>query len=88
MGIRFPVRARCFSLLHNVQAKLKAHQVFYPTGNRESFSMIKRPGRKANHLSPSRSEVRNAWPYTSAPPYVFMALSLIKFRNKFFDSPH
>jgi hypothetical protein len=86
--IRFPVGARDSSLLHTVQAENKAYQVFYPMGNRESFRMIKRRGRKANHSSPSRTEVRNTWIYTSTSSYIFMALYVIKFWDIFFDSPH
>jgi hypothetical protein len=32
---------------------------------------IKRPGRDANHPPPSSAKVKNAWSYTSNPPYVF-----------------
>jgi len=39
---------------------------------------IKRPGREANHSSPSSAEVRNAWIFASTPQYVFMAWCLIK----------
>jgi len=35
---------------------------------------VKRPGRKADHSLPSSTEVKNAWSYTSTPPYVFMVL--------------
>jgi len=31
------------------------------------------PGLEANHLSPSSIKVKNAWWYTSTPPFVFMA---------------
>jgi hypothetical protein len=36
-------------------------------------SGVKRPGREADHSSPTSSEVKNTWIYTSTPPYVFMA---------------
>jgi hypothetical protein len=29
---------------------------------------VKRPGREANHSSPSSAEVKKAWIYTSTPP--------------------
>jgi hypothetical protein len=29
---------------------------------------VKWPGREADHLPPSSTEVKNAWNYTSAPP--------------------
>jgi hypothetical protein len=34
---------------------------------------VKRPGREADHSPPSSAWVNNAWRYTSAPQYVFMA---------------
>jgi hypothetical protein len=34
---------------------------------------VKRPGREADHSSPSTAEVKNPWSYNSPPPYVFMA---------------
>jgi len=44
------------------------------------FSLgVKRPGRKADHSSPPRAEVKNA--YTS--PYDFMAWCLVKHRDNF-----
>jgi hypothetical protein len=40
----------------------------------ESLSVgVKRPGREADHLPPSSAEVKNAWSYTSPPPYASMA---------------
>jgi hypothetical protein len=32
------------------------------------FLRVKRPGREADHSSPSNAEVKNAWSYTSIPP--------------------
>jgi hypothetical protein len=34
---------------------------------------LKRPGCEADHSPPSSAEVKNAWSYTSAFPYVFIA---------------
>jgi hypothetical protein len=45
-------------------------------GYRALSPAIKRLGREADHSSPSRAEVKNAWSYTSIPPYVFMAWCL------------
>jgi len=42
---------------------------------------LKRPGREADHLPPYSVEVKNAWSYTSTPPYIFMAWCLIKHRT-------
>jgi hypothetical protein len=38
---------------------------------------------EADHLPPSSAEVKNAWSYTSTPPYVFMAWCLVKHRDNF-----
>jgi len=42
---------------------------------------VKRPGREADHSSPSSPEVKNARSYASTPPYVFMARCLFKHRD-------
>jgi hypothetical protein len=42
------------------------------------FPGIKRPGREADHSPPSSADVKNAWNYTSTPPYAFMVWCLIK----------
>jgi hypothetical protein len=39
---------------------------------------VKRQEREADHSPPSSAEVKNAWSYTSTPPYVFMTWCLIK----------
>jgi hypothetical protein len=41
------------------------------------------PRGKANHSSPSSSEVKNAWNYTSTPSYIFMAWCLVKNKENF-----
>jgi hypothetical protein len=46
------------------------------------FLGVKRPGREADHSSPSTAEVKNAWSYTSSPQYVFMAWCLVKHRGQ------
>jgi hypothetical protein len=46
--------------------------------HRDNFTFtvqeVKWLGREANHLSPCSAEIKNAWNYTSTPPYVFMAV--------------
>jgi hypothetical protein len=42
------------------------------------LSGVKRPTREADHSPPFSAEVKNAWSYISSPPYVFMALFLVK----------
>jgi len=42
------------------------------------FPGVKRPGSEADHSRPSSAEVKNAWIYTSTPPYAFMAWCFVK----------
>jgi hypothetical protein len=45
----------------------------------EALSLeIKRPGREADHSSPSNAEVKNSWSYISTPQYAFMAWWSVK----------
>jgi hypothetical protein len=44
---------------------------------------VKRLGREVDFSPPSSAEVKNAWSYTSPPPYVFMAWYLVKPRDNF-----
>jgi hypothetical protein len=44
---------------------------------------VKRPECQANHYLSSIVEVKNAWKYISASPYVFMAWYLHKHEDKF-----
>jgi hypothetical protein len=37
------------------------------------FLGVKRPGREADHSSPTRAEVKKLWIYTFTPSYAFMA---------------
>jgi hypothetical protein len=46
-------------------------------------TVVKRPGREADHSPPSRAKIKNAWSYTSIPPQVFMAWYLVKQRDNF-----
>jgi hypothetical protein len=39
---------------------------------------VKGPGCKANHSPQTSAKVKNAWNYTSAPPYIFIAWYLVK----------
>jgi hypothetical protein len=59
------------------------HPASYPMDTRVSFPGVKRPVREADHLPTSSAEVKNAWSYTSAPQYVFMAWCLVKHRDNF-----
>jgi hypothetical protein len=44
---------------------------------------VKRPVREADHSPLSSAEVKNAWRYTSTPPYFFTAWCLVKNRDNF-----
>jgi hypothetical protein len=65
LGVRVPARAGNFSFHHRVQNGSGAHPSSYAMGTRGLF---KRPGREADHLPPSSSEIRNVWSYTSISP--------------------
>jgi hypothetical protein len=49
-----------------------------PMGTGGTLPLIKRPEREVGHSPASSAEVKNAWRYTSIPPYVFTAWCLIK----------
>jgi hypothetical protein len=44
---------------------------------------LKRPVCETDHSRPFSATVKNAWSYTSAPQYVFMAWCLVKHRDNF-----
>jgi hypothetical protein len=49
-----------------------------------AFSLeVKRPGLEGDHSHPSSVEVKNAWSYTTTPPYIFMAWYFVKHRDNF-----
>jgi hypothetical protein len=56
---QFPVGARTFSLLHNVQTSSRAHTATYIMGTRHCFTRVKWPGREADHSPLSSAEVDN-----------------------------
>jgi len=47
------------------------------------FPGVKRPKCEADNSLPSCAEVKNAWSYTSALPYVFMEWYLVNHGDKF-----
>jgi hypothetical protein len=51
--------------------------VFFPVSTGLKWSE-----RQADHSSPSKAEVNNAWSYTSAPTYVFAAWWLMRHRGE------
>ena len=62
-----------FSLLQNRPDALCDTPSLLLNDYQLSFSLLKRPGREADHLPPNSAEVKNKWSYASAPPYAFMA---------------
>jgi hypothetical protein len=68
-----------FSLLHCVWTGSGAHLAYYKMGTE-----VTRPEREPDHSPPTSAEVKNAWSYTATPPYVFMALCLVKYKDNFF----
>jgi hypothetical protein len=43
---------------------------------------VRRPGREADHSPPSSAEVKNAWNYTSTPPYPSMTWCSVKKKHR------
>jgi hypothetical protein len=58
-GVRSPVGARDFSLLHSVQTSSGAHPVSYEIGTGGSFTGVKELRREADKSHPSSAEVKN-----------------------------
>jgi hypothetical protein len=81
--VRFPAGAGNFSLHDRVQNGSGAHPALYSVGTGSSFHEVKRRVRQVDHSPPSSAEVKHAWSYTSAPPYVFMVWCLVKHRDNF-----
>jgi hypothetical protein len=65
---------------YRVQAGSGAHPLSYPVGTESSFLGVKGYGHEAGHSPPSSAKFKNAWSYTSIPPYVFTAWCLVKHR--------
>jgi hypothetical protein len=63
-GVRFPAVVGNF-FPHRVQTSSGPHTASYQMGTEGSFPGVKWPGYEADHSSPSRPEVKNAW---SIPP--------------------
>jgi len=66
------------TLCHRVQTGSGAHSACYRMGTYGSYPRSKRPGREADHSTPSGAEVKNPWNCASTIPYVFMAWYLLK----------
>jgi hypothetical protein len=68
-----------FSVCHSVEtnSSSRTHPASCPLGARVLFSGVMWPGYEIDHLPPSRVEVKNAWSYTSTPPYSCISWCLI-----------
>jgi hypothetical protein len=58
IGVRFPSGSGNFSLRHRVQTDSGVHPATYPVDTGGSSPGVKRPGREADHSSPSSAEVK------------------------------
>jgi hypothetical protein len=65
--VRFPAMQDS-SLLHSVQTGSGTHPASYPLGTGALSSEVKRPGREADHSSPSNPEVKNGGAIPPLPP--------------------
>jgi hypothetical protein len=61
------------NFLYVVQTGSGVHPTSYPMCTGGSFTVVKRPGRDAEHSLPASAEIKKMWIYTSTPPYAFMA---------------
>jgi hypothetical protein len=57
--------------LNTVQRASEAHPASYSMGTGVLSSVVKRPGREADHSPPSSSQVTNEWRYNYTPPTYF-----------------
>jgi hypothetical protein len=73
-GVRLPAGARISFLRHRVQTGSEVDPASYPMGTGGSF---RREMRLPVHSPLSIADVKNAWTYTSTPPYVFMTWCLV-----------
>ena len=51
-------------------------------GSRNLFAQRQRSGRASEHSTPTGTEVKNAWTYTSTLLFIFIACCLIRDRNR------
>jgi hypothetical protein len=65
-GVLFPLR-------HRVPTGPGAHPAYCLMGIGALSPAVKRQGREGVRSPPSTAEFKNAWSYTSTPPYVFVA---------------
>jgi len=80
--VRFPT-GKVFSFFrHRIQTAAGTHPASYTMDTGNSFSLGKASG-TFDPSPPSSADFRNAWSYTSTPPYVFVAWYFVNLRDKF-----
>jgi len=63
----------CFSLRHRLQTVFGFHLASFTVDSGKFSTGLKQSLLEADHLPPSRAEVKNAWSYTSTTLRVFVA---------------
>jgi len=77
---RARIREGTLSLRKHVHTDSGAHSASYTMCTRGSSPGVERPGRKADHSSPSTADVKSTRSYTFILQHVFIAWCLIKHR--------
>jgi len=67
-GIRVPIGAGSYSLLHASTPGLGTTQPHIQWVTEAIFPGVKRQGSEADHSPPPSTEAKNAWSYTSTQP--------------------
>jgi hypothetical protein len=81
-GVQFLAEAGTFSLRHHLQTGSGGHPASCPVGTRGYSPGLKRSELEAHH-SPTFSPEVKTWSNTATPPYVFIALCLVKHRDDY-----
>jgi hypothetical protein len=77
VGVRVQVGVRIFFFSMSSRPVLVStqHPIQWEPGALSLW--VKRPGREADHSTPTSAEIKKTWIYTASPPYVFTAQCLI-----------
>jgi hypothetical protein len=54
---------------YRIQTDSGSHPASYPISTEALSPSVKGPEHETTNLPPSRAEIKNAWSYTSIPPY-------------------
>jgi hypothetical protein len=71
-----------FYLRRNMQPGCVINSASSPMGTAVTFLVTKRPELEDTESLQRSIDVKNAWSFTSSPPYVFLAYSLIKHQGQ------